>query len=394
MKQLAVLALACLVVSPVLVPVASAQDYTVTDLGQISPVGINLWGEVAGNLNNGHAALWIPSGRILDIGVLPGGKFSVAAGINDLGTITGTADGPGVVTGSILAGTVSCSDIFQPFVWTLRHGFSTPASIPAVSPGHVTLPCLQSDYATGINLLGQVVGSNIDYATYKLGILWNESKGVSIIFSNAFQSSANAINDFGVVAGQYSAETELYNTSHIALWKNGVVTDLGGLLGGPSDMGLCSGASSVSDMGTVAGWSTPYDGIDFFACDQVTDGQIPIHAIIWTPGSGMRDLGTLSGDSSSVAVKVNLFGQVIGMSGSTVTLDTTWHEYEMDVSGRPFVWSESKGMQDLNTLINPFSGWVLNTATDINEKGQIVGSGTRNGQVRGYLLTPKVSLLH
>ena len=392
MKSLVVLSCLALV-SLVFVPVASGQNYVISDLGPISPVGINVWGEVAGNLNNGHAALWIPPGKTLDIGVLRGGKFSVAAGINDLGTITGTADGPGKVSGT-LHGTVSCSDIFQPFVWTLGRGFSTPASIPAVSAAHVTIPCLQSDYATGINLLGQVAGSNIDYATYKLGTLWNGSKGVSIIFNNAYQSSANAINDFGLVAGQYSPETELYNTSHVALWKNGVVTDLGGLSGGSSDMGLCSGASSVSDMGTVAGWSTPYDGVDFFACDQVTEGQIPIHAIIWTSGSGMQDLGTLSGDSSSAAVKVNLFGQVIGMSGNTVSLDTSWHEYEMDVAGRPFVWSESKGMQDLNKLINPNSGWVLNTATDINEEGQIVGSGTKNGQVHGYLLTPKVSMLH
>jgi len=46
-------------------------------------------------------------------------------------------------------------------------------------------------------------------------------------------------------------------------------------------------------------------------------------------------------------------------------------------------------MQDLNTLIHSNSGWVLNTATDINVWGQIVGSGTLNGQPHGYLLTPK-----
>ncbi len=393
MKSLVVLSCLALV-SVIFVPVASGQNYVITDLGPISPVGINVWGEVAGNLANGHAALWTPLVGTKDIGVLPGGKFSVAAGINDLGTITGAADGPGVVTGSTYAGTVSCSDIFQPFVWTLGRGFSTPASIPVVSSGHVQFPCLQVDYATGINLLGQVVGSNSDYGTYKYGLFWNGSKGVTNIMTTAYQSSANAINDFGVVAGQYSAAGELYLNSHVALWKNGVVTDLGGLSGGASDDDLCSGASSVSDMGTVAGWSSPYDSIDGFgSCEQVTEGQIPIHAIIWTSGSGFQDLGTLSGDSSSAAVKVNLFGQVIGMSGNVVTLDSTWHEYEMDVAGRPFVWSESTGMQDLNTLINPFAGWVLNTATDINEEGQIVGSGTKNGQVHGYLLTPKVPLI-
>jgi probable HAF family extracellular repeat protein len=42
----------------------------------------------------------------------------------------------------------------------------------------------------------------------------------------------------------------------------------------------------------------------------------------------------------------------------------------------------------LNTLIRPNSGWVLNTATGINVWGQIVGSGMRNGQPHGFLLTP------
>ncbi|MFZ0279277.1 MAG: hypothetical protein WA254_02780 [Candidatus Sulfotelmatobacter sp.] len=47
-------------------------------------------------------------------------------------------------------------------------------------------------------------------------------------------------------------------------------------------------------------------------------------------------------------------------------------------------------MHDLNTLISASSGWVLNSATDINVWGQIVGEGTLNGAPHGFLLTPKV----
>ena len=46
-------------------------------------------------------------------------------------------------------------------------------------------------------------------------------------------------------------------------------------------------------------------------------------------------------------------------------------------------------LQDLNTLISSTSGWVLNSATGINIWGQIVGSGTLNGQSHGFLLTPR-----
>ena len=42
---------------------------------------------------------------------------------------------------------------------------------------------------------------------------------------------------------------------------------------------------------------------------------------------------------------------------------------------------------DLNTLIDPKSGWVLEVATAINNSGQIVGFGYINGMERGFLLS-------
>jgi hypothetical protein len=75
---------------------------------------------------------------------------------------------------------------------------------------------------------------------------------------------------------------------------------------------------------------------------------------------------------------INLFGKVIGNSGNTTGFE---------VIGQPFIWSANKGMQDLNMLI-PVSDWVLNSVSDINVWGQIVGSGTLNG-LSGFLLTPR-----
>ena len=54
--------------------------------------------------------------------------------------------------------------------------------------------------------------------------------------------------------------------------------------------------------------------------------------------------------------------------------------------GNAFLYSGGV-MTDLNTLIDPASGWVLEEARDINEPGQIVGWGMHNGQPRAYLLT-------
>src|SRR5262249_31468112 len=114
----------------------------------------------------------------------------------------------------------------------------------------------------------------------------------------------------------------------------------------------------------------------------------PVHAILWTPNGGMKDIGTLPGDTSSAAVKVNLFGLVIGSSGNTEFASDFESKSPFEVIGRPFICSASSGMRDLNTLIPQNSGWVLKTATDINVWGQIVGSGMRYGQPHGYLLTP------
>ena len=39
-------------------------------------------------------------------------------------------------------------------------------------------------------------------------------------------------------------------------------------------------------------------------------------------------------------------------------------------------------------LIPAGLGWVLTEARDINESGQIVGTAWRNGEQRGFVLTP------
>jgi hypothetical protein len=51
---------------------------------------------------------------------------------------------------------------------------------------------------------------------------------------------------------------------------------------------------------------------------------------------------------------------------------------------------------DLNELIDPLLGWTLREATAINEKGDIVGYGVSNGDIRAFLLLQwrNLSLCH
>jgi uncharacterized membrane protein len=63
---------------------------------------------------------------------------------------------------------------------------------------------------------------------------------------------------------------------------------------------------------------------------------------------------------------------------------------------RAFVWDRTTGFQDLNLLIPAGSDWKLESATGVNDRGEIVGRGDREGERRkrkpedevGFLLLP------
>ena len=100
-----------------------------------------------------------------------------------------------------------------------------------------------------------------------------------------------------------------------------------------------------------------------------------LHAFIWHRRLGAFDLGTLPGDNSSVPSSINSRLQVVGASQNNATGTST-----------AFFWRPGHKMIDLNNLVHA-PGWVLNFATGINDKAQIVGYGTLNGDLHGFLLT-------
>jgi probable HAF family extracellular repeat protein len=366
----------------ILIPGAGlAQEYMVTDLGSLSPTGINSWAQVVGN-DNHHAFMW-NFGHIRRLGTLAGGTFSWAAAINDFGEVTGTADGPGEIVSRFGGSTIECSDLIQPFIWTQQtqmQGLGTvgPASDEA---GFEDNGCPYPFYGAAINDRGQVVGyTGFLPDDFQWVLLWTRAGGMSIFGSSFSNTYGNGISNSGEIVGENGSGSEGYATD----WKNGVATELAGLPG-ISEFGG-SAANGVNDRGQIVGWSALYDE---------SAATFYIHAVTWTPGGTISDLGTLPGDTDSSASKINLFGLVIGSSGNAVTdstiiggQDSSFDVGPLEIIGRPFIWSEATGMLDLNKLIRPHSGWVLNTATDINLWGQIVGEGTRNGEPRGFLLTP------
>jgi len=366
-----------------------AQRYTVTDLGSLAPAAVNSWAQVVGD-SNGHAFLWARGQGMLDLGLLPGGTFSRAVAINDLGTVTGTADGAGtVISPTSDYQNKACADLIQPFLWQRKSGMRGVGTLgflfyglpPNISPD--TYWCMQDSYGSGINVLGQGIAYTgnelLAFNLYQFGLSWDGTGNFNQFGGGWPPTFANAINITGQIVGQ-SSNAWYWNVGRATSWKNSVATDLGTLVNGASDeQDYSSAANDVNDLGVTVGWSftTPF-----------YEDAGTTHAVIWTADGAIADLGTLAGDTLSQAKKINLFGIVIGMSGNTTAAPPDSDGMRKEVVGRPFVWTQSSGMRDLNTLIPANSGWVLSSASGVNVWGQIVGVGVRNGQTHGYLLTP------
>src|SRR5437899_2069227 len=139
------------------------------------------------------------------------------------------------------------------------------------------------------------------------------------------------------------------------MWEEGAITDLGSLGGGYSV------AYSVNARGMACGFSNLATGESRAAL--YADGEVV-------------DLGTLGGSFSQCLLGANS-RQFVG--ASTIEGDAEYHAFVI-VGGV---------MTDLNPQVPPDSGWRLNYAYGINERGQIVGGGHRDGAVpiRAFLLS-------
>ena len=143
--------------------------------------------------------------------------------------------------------------------------------------------------------------------------------------------------------------------SHAALWKDGVLTDLGALPGS----GNSSASGAINARGWVAGQSQNGE-ID------PNSGLPETRATLWTR-HGIIDLGTFGGNWS-LATTLNNVGQVVGFADNTIPDPLAAAFFPPSATQmRAFIW-QNGFLQDLGTLGGPDA-----LALYINQRGLVAG---------------------
>ena len=223
-------------------------------------------------------------------------------------------------------------------------------------------------FAIGLNASGQITGAVYGWPSVvsdgNKPFRWSAATGPVRLTTCCENGFGADINSAGVVAG--SAEGGPMSGTYRGFVAPGNSITLLPVLPGLSldESWDNSKALALNDAGDIVGFS-PAPGARS-------------HAVRWTGGSAISDLGTLGGTNSE-AVDINNAGQVIGTS-----------QIAGNAATHAFLWSSGTGMQDLNTLL----GANITTVVEINDAGQIVGAYTApSGQSHAFRYTPGTGLL-
>lgn len=335
------------------------------------------------------------------------GPNSVAAGINDSGTVTGSIHhqrtGGGEWTQPFVVSAGSWSYPSAPATSTQIAGINAHGAIAGWSAtsnrapaGYVLRPPagmtwsklpvpagIAGDHTTSIDGWGDVTGWLTTGRTGEpvQGAVWTRAGGgyrLTVLRPNHLFSRpvVNAADHFGDAIG---SEMRGVGRTFAVVWAPwGKAYRLPGLSKAPADSvatGLLAQGGGVRRMLTIVGSSV--------------DGTGTLQAVVWTVAVGSSTVRAsrpvrLAGPASAVpsaAVAINRQGWVVGTLGSP------------GASSGIFLWRPGAGMVDVATLLPPSGGWVVRSVAGINGAGQIVGQGygSRLGQPsspRAVILTP------
>lgn len=271
----------------------------------------------------------------------------------------------------------------------------------------VALPSFGGDggVATAVNRRGQVVGAaqtspyDPDFHRAFLAEPGTPPALTDLGTLGGRNSAAFAVNDAGMVVGEAEMRDNVVRAFLYEPGKPGL-RDLGTLGGSQSY------ARGVNGRGAVVGWSET--------------AQYETRAFLWEKGA-MRPLDAPEGAKATYAVAVNDAGLVAGRAelAEGVTRPVLWDAQgkptllptlggpsaeanamnaaglvvgASDLAGgdrperRAVLWRDGKAT-DLNALLPPDSGWLLEAATGVNDRGEVVGWGRYRGRLCAFVLT-------
>jgi probable HAF family extracellular repeat protein len=241
----------------------------------------------------------------------------------------------------------------------------------------------------GINNAGTVVGvtHSISHQWNGKAFVWTRQTGIRFLFAGRGHSAALGISQAGDIVGSLGSNAFLLNSSGPTILE-------------PHASALGSiAARGINGSGEIIGLD--YDGVYWD------------RPVVWTKGVMAR-----LDESAYHALDINDAGQIVGARWEFVSAEVpiTWINrirhvlptlsangawasaindradivgwaYTPDWLPRAVMWRNFE-LIDLNDRIVGSPDWQLRSASDINEKGQIVGIGQHDGSPAGFLLTP------
>lgn len=239
------------------------------------------------------------------------------------------------------------------------------------------LPGAEYSYVHAINERGQAVGwsftccDNIPHP-----VLLSNAQVTQLDINGGRLRDAYDINDAGHIAGQFMNDA---GQLHAVVYDGSSYRDLG------TTGAAMSTAAFINDHGQVVGISSPFENAthSFFYSDGMMTDISLLSGYPNTSAYGLNDVGQMIGRFSppssdrqesgflyyrggfteltpgtySTPTAINNQGQIVGGLGNEL--------------GDPFIWKDGK-YAHLNELVDPTSGYVLQVAADVNDKGQIL----------------------
>jgi probable HAF family extracellular repeat protein len=309
--------------------------YTITDLGPVDdfaqPRALNNHGDAIVAQTGGSFLYTHGSGTFTALNTLTGAANSVGLAINDSGDFVGTHN-------------------------DLPYVYHNGVRIDLASFGGQYTLCWS------INSAGQIVGESQTSAGPRHAFSWKdlnhnnhndpgEMVDLGIMIAGG-ESFARDVNDAGVIVGMADV-VAFDNWKDVMRWGSDAAPAQNLNLRGDAH----ANAAAVNGAGVIVGNYDPHGG--------------NWRGFAWSDGGGFVDLGFSKGSTSVGAEGINSAGQVVGYTGANA-----------------FIWSSTGGLKDLNTMIDPASGWRLDAAFAINDAGQILGRAQVGTAYRAFLLTP------